>query len=57
MARPKGSSGTRQLTEKQRDRIRTLYYNGNHSRAEIKSITGFIPSQIRYTIQSESAVV
>ena len=57
MARPKGSSGTRQLTEKQRDRIRTLYYDGNHSRAEIKSITGFTSSQIRHTIQSESAIV
>jgi len=57
MARPQGSTGRRQLTTAERQRIRTLYFDANFTKAKIASITGATADQIRYTIQQESATV
>jgi transposase-like protein len=57
MARPQGSTGRRQLTTAERQRIRTLYFDANFTKAKIASITGATADQIRYTIRQESATV
>ncbi|KAK0709043.1 hypothetical protein B0T26DRAFT_784693 [Lasiosphaeria miniovina] len=41
MARPQGSSGTKQLATEERQRIRVLYFDASKSEAEIHSITGY----------------
>ena len=46
MARPKGVTGRRQLTDEDRFRIRTLYFNSNITRAKITEITSFLADQI-----------
>jgi len=55
MARPRGTIGRRQLSAEQRQRIRTLYFDAHLSKAQIASITGATPDQIRYTIRAPSA--
>lgn len=57
MARPRGSTGRKQLTTEQRQRIRTLHFDARMTNGEIASITGATPDQIRYTIRAESAAV
>jgi len=57
MARPKGSTGTRQLTVEERQRVRTLYYDAKLPRIEIKTITGYTTAQINHAIRSESAAI
>lgn len=55
MARPKGSSGTKQLTTAERQRIRTLYFDGNCSQAFIHERTGYSKHQIRTAIRADDA--
>lgn len=55
--RPRGSTGRKQLTTEQRQRIRTLYFDAHFSQARIASITGASPDQVRYSIRAESATV
>ncbi|KAM7182735.1 hypothetical protein V8F33_014059, partial [Rhypophila sp. PSN 637] len=47
MARPKESSGTKQLTTEERHRVRVLYFDANKSKAEIHDITKYTKAQIR----------
>ena len=44
---------TRQTTEKDRYRIRVLFFEGKHPKAEIHRLTGFSMHQIRKAIDSE----
>jgi hypothetical protein len=55
MARPKGSTGTKQLTTEERQRVRTLYFDGYLSQALIKERTGYTAAQIRTAIRADSA--
>ncbi|KAK3935371.1 hypothetical protein QBC46DRAFT_271925, partial [Diplogelasinospora grovesii] len=55
MARPQGSSGTKQLTTEERQRVRTLYFDASKSQAEIYSITGYTKAQIRTAIRASDA--
>ncbi len=56
MARPKGSAGTKQLTTEERQRVRTLYFDGQLSQALIKERTGFTAAQIRTAIRADNAI-
>lgn len=49
--RPRGAS-IRQLTTEDRTRVRTLYFDGGHTKSEIAQITSFSPSQIRHAIRN-----
>ncbi|KAL2255380.1 hypothetical protein VTK26DRAFT_3488 [Humicola hyalothermophila] len=55
MARPKGSTGRRQLITEERIRIRALYYEGGLSQIQIRISTGFSRDQIRYTLRALDA--
>lgn len=55
MARPKGSSGTKQLTTEQRQRVRTLHFDAHLSQAQIYQITGYTKAQIRTAIRANDA--
>ncbi|KAH6856317.1 hypothetical protein B0I37DRAFT_73389 [Chaetomium sp. MPI-CAGE-AT-0009] len=55
MARPQGSSGTKQLTTEQRQRVRTLYFDATLSQADIHRITGYTKAQIRTAIRTPDA--
>ncbi|KAK4033348.1 hypothetical protein C8A01DRAFT_19683, partial [Parachaetomium inaequale] len=55
MARPQGSSGTKQLTTEQRQRVRTLYFDAALSQADIHRITGYTKAQIRTAIRAHDA--
>lgn len=55
MARPQGSSGTKQLTTEERQRVRVLYFDASKSQAEIHSITGYTKAQIRTAIRARDA--
>src|SRR6187399_2450666 len=57
MARPQGSSGTKQLTTEERQRVRVLYFDASKSQAEIHSITGYTKAQIRTAIRADDATV
>ncbi|KAK1762848.1 hypothetical protein QBC33DRAFT_551202 [Phialemonium atrogriseum] len=57
MGRPKGTSGTKQLTTEQRQRVRTLYYDAQFNPARIHTITGYTKHQIRSAIRAETATV
>ncbi|KAJ2988469.1 hypothetical protein NUW58_g3961 [Xylaria curta] len=48
--RPKGVH-TKHLTELERFRVRTLYYDAKLSRGRIRQITGYSVSQIKTAIQ------
>ena len=52
-----GSTGIRQLTIEEHQRIRTLYFDVQLLSIQIRAITGFILNQIRYIGHSESAVI
>ncbi|KAL1867162.1 hypothetical protein VTK73DRAFT_4295 [Phialemonium thermophilum] len=56
MPRPKGAGGTKQLTQEQRQRVRTLFFDAKLTKAHIQSITGYTPHQIRYAIRSENTM-
>ncbi|KAK8090820.1 transposable element tc1 transposase [Apiospora phragmitis] len=49
--------GTKHLTNDDRQRIRTLYSEGNKTKAEIHDITGFSIDQIKTTIKAPSSNV
>lgn len=51
MARPKGSAHTAQLTQEQRQRIKTLYEDARFSPTEIARVTGYTKAQVRYSIR------
>ncbi|KAK4160867.1 hypothetical protein QBC43DRAFT_185466, partial [Cladorrhinum sp. PSN259] len=51
MARPKGSTGRKQLTFEERLRVRTLYNDAKMNPKEITAITGFSPDQVRHAIR------
>jgi hypothetical protein len=55
MGRPQGSSGTKQLTTDQRQRVRTLYFDAALSQANIQRITGYTKAQIRTAIRARDA--
>lgn len=55
MARPRGSSGTKQLTTEQRQRVRVLYFDALKSQAEICRITGYTDAQVRTAIRARDA--
>ena len=57
MGRPKGSSGTKQLTEEQRARVRHLFYDAGVSQPDILAMTGFTKDQVRGAIKAKSAAV
>jgi hypothetical protein len=57
MPRPQGTSGTRQLTVEERQRIRTLSIDAKLTRSEIMEMTGYTASQIRHAVTSESAAI
>ncbi|GAP85161.2 putative beta- -glucosidase [Rosellinia necatrix] len=54
--RPKGVH-TKHLTELDRFRVRTLYYDASLSKGRIRQITGYSPSQIRTAVRATSAAV
>jgi len=55
MARPKGSTGTKQLSTEERQRIRTLYFDGYLSQSLIQERTGFTKAQIQTAIRANDA--
>ncbi|KAI1333754.1 hypothetical protein F5Y15DRAFT_404120 [Xylariaceae sp. FL0016] len=54
--RPKGVH-TKHLTELERFRVRTLYYDGCISKQKIQKITGYSESQIRTAVRAKSAQI
>ena len=54
MARPKGTTGVKQLTEADYTRIRTLFFDAKLSIPEIRSITKASKAQIRHAIRNEA---
>ncbi|KAI1125246.1 hypothetical protein F5Y10DRAFT_11904 [Nemania abortiva] len=54
--RPKGVH-TKHLTELERFRVRTLYYDACLSKGRIRQITGYSASQIRTAVRAQSATV
>ncbi|KAI1293117.1 hypothetical protein F5Y03DRAFT_400133 [Xylaria venustula] len=54
--RPKGVH-TKHLTELDRFRVRTLYYDACLSKGRIRQITGYSASQIRTAVRAQSAAV
>ncbi|KAI1277892.1 hypothetical protein F5Y07DRAFT_76995 [Xylaria sp. FL0933] len=54
--RPKGVH-TKHLTELDRFRVRTLYYDACLSKGRIRQITGYSPSQIRTAVRAPTAAV
>ncbi|KAI0432433.1 hypothetical protein F5Y09DRAFT_339652 [Xylaria sp. FL1042] len=54
--RPKGVH-TKHLTELDRFRVRTLYYDACLSKGRIRQITGYSPSQIRTAVRAKTAAV
>ncbi|KAI0870471.1 hypothetical protein GGS24DRAFT_475116 [Hypoxylon argillaceum] len=54
--RPKGVH-TKHLTELERFRVRTLYYDASLSKGRIRQITGYSASQIRTAVRAKSASV
>lgn len=56
MARPKGSTGRRQLTTGEKTRIRTLYLDALLPPSKISSITGFTSHQVRRAIRSKDTI-
>lgn len=53
MARPKGTSGVKQLTQADHTRIRTLFFDANLSVSEIQSRTGLTKAQIRHAVRNK----
>ncbi|KEZ41901.1 hypothetical protein SAPIO_CDS6597 [Scedosporium apiospermum] len=47
-------TGTRHLTDRERYRVRVLFFDGHKTRAEIASITGYTPRQITNAIRHET---
>jgi len=45
--------GTKQLTEKQRIRIRVLFFDGKYSKAQIQQMTGFSFDQIKRAVDAQ----
>lgn len=45
---------TKQLSEDQRKRVRTLYFDGNLTKAQIAAKTGYTPKQIRNALLNET---
>ncbi|KAI1456306.1 hypothetical protein F4805DRAFT_458954 [Annulohypoxylon moriforme] len=54
--RPKGLH-IKHLTELERFRVRTLYYDAGMSKPRIKQVTGYSTSQIRTAIHAKTAAV
>ncbi|KAI0538575.1 hypothetical protein GGR58DRAFT_292761 [Xylaria digitata] len=54
--RPKGVH-TKHLTELERFRVRTLYYDATISKGRIRQITGYSASQIRTAVRAKSAAI
>ncbi len=54
--RPKGVH-TKHLTELDRFRVRTLYYDACLSKGRIRQITGYSASQIRTAVRAKTAAV
>ncbi|RWA14431.1 hypothetical protein EKO27_g669 [Xylaria grammica] len=54
--RPKGVH-TKHLTELERFRVRTLYYDASLSKGRIRQITGYSSSQIRTAVRAQSAAI
>ncbi|KAI1204213.1 uncharacterized protein F4807DRAFT_448358 [Annulohypoxylon truncatum] len=54
--RPKGLH-IKHLTEMERFRVRTLYYDAGMSKPRIKQVTGYSTSQIRTAIHAQTAAV
>ncbi|KAM7202257.1 hypothetical protein V8F33_002974 [Rhypophila sp. PSN 637] len=52
MARPKGTTGMKQLTEAEYLRIRTLSFDSNLSIPRIREITGYSKAQIRHALRN-----
>ena len=52
MARPRGSTGVKQLTPYEYHRVRTLFFDGKFNRSEIHTITGYTKDQIRHAIRN-----
>ncbi|KAK4039017.1 hypothetical protein C8A01DRAFT_16953, partial [Parachaetomium inaequale] len=52
MARPKGSTGTKQLTTEQRQCVRTLHFDAHKSPAELCRITGYTKAQVQAVIRT-----
>jgi hypothetical protein len=57
MARPKGTTGVKQLTVEDRQRVRTLYFDGQKLQSQIRQITSYTKAQIRHTVRSDSAAI
>ncbi|KAK4180177.1 hypothetical protein QBC36DRAFT_146589, partial [Triangularia setosa] len=57
MPRPVGSTGRRQLTVDERQRVRTLYFDGRLSQPKIQETTGYTKDQIRNAIRAPSAQI
>lgn len=56
MGRPKGKT-TKHLTVEERQRIRTLYFDGCLSQARIVEVTGYSKYQVRTAIRATSAQI
>jgi hypothetical protein len=54
--RPKGVH-TKHLTELERFRVRTLYYDAGLTKSRIREITGYSTSQIRTAVRAKSATI
>lgn len=48
---------TKHLTELERFRVRTLYYDAGMSKKRIEEVTGYSNSQIRTAIRAKSAAI
>ena len=57
MARPRGSTGTKQLTVDQRIRVRTLFFDAHLTKTQIYATTGFSFDQVRTAIRAPEATV
>lgn len=48
---------TKHLTELERFRVRTLYYDAGMSKKRIEEVTGYSNSQIRTAVRAKSAAI